>query len=83
MILFINLTIGNNSVKFSSNLMIDNTLFKTTLERNRSTEDLQSAEELLTFSPRLVNAEKVSKQGSYNGFLIYPNNTHVKVVVAS
>lgn len=65
--------------------MIDNTstLFKTTLERNRSTDDLKSAEELLAFSPRLVDDVKVSEQGSYNGFLIYPNKTHVKVVVAS
>lgn len=63
--------------------MIDNTLFKTNLERNRSTEDLQSAEELLTFSPRLVDDVKVSKQGSYNGSLIDPYNTRVKVVVAS
>lgn len=58
-------------------------MFKTTLERNRSTDDLQSAEELLTFSPRFVDDIKVSKQGSYNGFLIYPNNTRIKIVVAS
>lgn len=81
--LFIYLEIRNNSVKFSSNLMIDNTLINTTLERNRSTDDLQSAEELLTFSPRLVDYVRVSKRGSYDGFLIYKTTLEVKVLVAS